>query len=167
MLKPRPIMKSCMPGESMVVRERPPRKVITAIFKLLDDPENFQCSILFKLIKELRKSLMYFWGNPAQDKRCAEIGLVQYKQDTEESIQLLERTNDGIERKLKWGGCRVHHLYHVAAMLLNGRESAEILNLVEQMKDEKADNILTRIGNLSISTDGTKLKSKVSYSQNY
>ena len=150
-----------MPGESLVVRERPPRKVYTSLFKLLDDPENFKCSELFKLIRELRKSLLYFWQNPAQDKRSAVIGLAQYKQDTEESIQILERTADNITRKLKWGGCKVHHLYHVAAMLLNGRETAEILCIVEQMKDEKADNILTRIGNLAISEDGTKLKSKV------
>ena len=146
----------------MVLRQRRPIKIYSDLFKLLDDPENFVCSKLYALIRELRKSLMFYWSNPTQDKSCAEIGLEQYEANTKESIQLLERTADDITRKLRWGGCRVHHLYHVAAMLLNGRESMEILNLVEQMKDPNADNILTRIGNMGISDDGTKLKSKVS-----
>ena len=118
---------------------------------------------LFELVEELNDSFFYFLQHPEHDvKLCvARGGSDVYKAEILQSLQQFNNVRKDMYLKLEWGGCRIHHIYYVGAQLVNGRETVEILSIVEKMRDLQSDDIYTKIGNLGISKDGLRLKKKV------
>lgn len=150
-----------MPGESNVCRERPPRKIYTAIFKLLENVPAFCGETLFELVDELSDSLFYFLSNPTMDKRCKKIGVEQYKEEVLNSLKQFQLVEKALYQRLKYGGSNISAFYHESAQLMNARESVEILGIVRRMKDPRANDIFTRTGSIMLSEDNVKLKKKV------
>lgn len=147
---------SCMPGDFQLPEHREPKDIYTALYNHLRDYEQFDYDTTRRLIDELEDSLHYYYDNQSMNSMAVGKPADVYRSEIWTSIRQVQMASKGLKAKVEFG-CAVWQVYADCALMLPGKESCKINQLVSGMRSG-ADNMLTRCGAIFISPTKSRLR---------